>query len=113
MLADLGHGDRPGGRATARASHGSSPAAQLQQERWGGFSFQPEAERAGRRSDTNTAGGFEGHDGVHNILLPQCAEGLNTCFLRAVPLHPRALTTTQHCDGGETTLAASISSQNP
>lgn len=35
-----GHGDQPGDRGTARVSHSSSPAAQQQQERWEGFSFQ-------------------------------------------------------------------------
>lgn len=51
----------------------------------------------------NTAGGFDGDNGVHNVSLPQCADGLNTCFLRVLPLHPRVLSTTQHRDRGEAT----------
>lgn len=61
----------------------------------------------------NIAGGFDGDSGVQNVLLPQCAEGLNTCFLRVLPLHPRALTSSQHHGRGQATLTASISSQNP
>lgn len=64
------------------------------------------AESTGRRSDMNTAGGFDGDSGVHNVLPPQCAKGLHSCSLRALPLHPRALTSTQHRGRGEATLTA-------
>lgn len=51
-----GHGDSLG----TEALPGCPMAAQQQQEGWEGFSFQPQAERTGRRSDMNTAGGFDG-----------------------------------------------------
>lgn len=56
----------------------------------------------------NMTGRFDRGNGVHNVSLAKCSEGLNTCFLKAASPHPRALATIQHRDGGETTPNASI-----
>lgn len=37
----------------------------------------------------NTTGGFDGGNGVHNVSLAKCAEGLNTCFLKTAPPQPQ------------------------
>jgi len=37
----------------------------------------------------NTTGGFDRGNGVHNTSLAKCAEGLNTCFLKAAPPQPQ------------------------